>query len=82
MAKRSSEDLRATAAAFGVSVASVVKWPQRRRASGSSAATQMGGWRQLRLHREREWRWRGSPRSRIRWKAHQGRVDPKRLVFE
>ena len=46
---------RATAALFGVSVASVVKWSQRWRASGSAAAKQMGGWRQLRLKREREW---------------------------
>jgi transposase len=48
---------RATAALFGVSVASVVKWSQRWRASGSAAAKQMGGWRQLRLHREREREW-------------------------
>ena len=46
---------RATAALFGVSVASVVKWSQRWRASGSAAAKQMGGWRQLQLQREREW---------------------------
>src|SRR5262249_35013195 len=46
---------RATAALFGVSVASVVKWSQRWRASGSAAAKQMGGWRQLRLQSEREW---------------------------
>ena len=46
---------RATAALFGVSVASVVKWSQRWRVSGSAAAKQMGGWRQLRLQREREW---------------------------
>jgi transposase len=46
---------RATAALFGVSAASVVKWSQRWRASGSAAAKQMGGWRQLRLQREREW---------------------------
>src|SRR5262247_2823694 len=46
---------RATAALFGVSVASVVKWSQRWRASGSAAAKQMSGWRQLRLQREREW---------------------------
>jgi transposase len=38
-----------------VSVASVVKWSQRWRASGSAAAKQMGGWRQLRLQRERAW---------------------------
>src|SRR5215467_12843807 len=46
---------RATAALFGVSVASVVKWSQRWRASGSAAAKQMGGWRRLRLQRERDW---------------------------
>src|ERR1044071_9230415 len=46
---------RATAALFGVSVASVVKWSQRWRATGSVAAKQMGGWRQLRLQRESEW---------------------------
>src|SRR5947209_3356217 len=42
----SGRTCRATAVLFGVSVASVVKW---------SAAKQMGGWRQLRLQREREW---------------------------
>jgi transposase len=46
---------RATAALFGLSVASVVKWSQRWCASGSAAAKQMGRWRQLRLQREREW---------------------------
>ena len=46
---------RATAALFGVSVASVVKWSQRWRATGSAAAKQMGGWKQLQLLREREW---------------------------
>ena len=69
MARRYSQDLRdrvvgsvaggrtcrATAALFGVSVASVVKWSQRWRATGNAAAKQMGGWRQLRLQREREW---------------------------
>ena len=45
---------RATAALFGVSVASVVKWSQRWRATGADAK-QMGGWRQLRLKGEREW---------------------------
>jgi transposase len=40
---------------FGVSVASVVKWSQRWRASGSAAAKQMGGWKQLMLLSEREW---------------------------
>ncbi len=46
---------RATAALFGVSVASVVKWSQRWRATGSAAARQMGGWKQLMLLPEREW---------------------------
>src|ERR1700688_4948434 len=46
---------RATAALFGVSVASVVKWSQRWRATGSAAAKKMGGWRQLLLKSEREW---------------------------
>ena len=46
---------RATAARFGVSVASVVKWCQRWRATGSTAAFRMGGWRPLLLKNEREW---------------------------
>ena len=46
---------RSTAALFGVSVASVVKWSQRWRATGSAAAGQMGGWKQLMLLPEREW---------------------------
>ena len=46
---------RATAALFGVSVASVVKWSQRFRATGSAAAYKMGGWRQLLLKSERAW---------------------------
>ena len=124
---------RATAALFGVSVASVVKWSQRFRATGSAAAKKMGGWRQLLLKSEREWLLariaekpdltlravvaelgeRGTPasygavwrffkhegitfkkslfaseqdradvaRRRARWKMHQGRLDPRRLVF-
>jgi transposase len=46
---------RATAALFEVSVSSVVKWAQRWRRTGSAAAKQMGGWRQLSLNRERDW---------------------------
>src|SRR6202140_3402897 len=46
---------RATAAIFGVSVASVGKWPQRWRATGSAAAKKMGGWRQRGLQRGGEW---------------------------
>ena len=51
----SGRTCRATAALFGVSVASVVKWSQRWRASGSAAAKPMGGWKQLLLKNEREW---------------------------
>ena len=47
--------LWATAALFGVSVASVVKWSQRWRASGSAAAKPMGGRRPLRLASECAW---------------------------
>jgi hypothetical protein len=50
----SGRTCRATAALFGVSVASVVKWSQRWRASGSAAAKPMGGWKQLLLKSERE----------------------------
>src|SRR5580704_4387548 len=46
---------RATASLFGVSVASVVKWCQRWRATGSAAPSRMGGWRPLLLKSEREW---------------------------
>src|SRR5258708_974953 len=46
---------RATAMLFGVSVASVVKWSQRFRATGSAAAKKMGGWRPLLLKNERDW---------------------------
>src|SRR5271170_2485150 len=51
----SGRPCRATAALFGVSVASVVKWSQRWRASGSAAAQPMGGRRPLRLRCERAW---------------------------
>src|SRR5215472_15989678 len=51
----SGRTCRATAALFGVSVASVVKWSQRWRVSRSAAAKPMGGWKQLLLNSEREW---------------------------
>src|SRR5262249_21231929 len=51
----SGRTCRTTAALFGVSVASVVKWSQRWRASGSAAAKPMGGWKPLPLQSEREW---------------------------
>ena len=46
---------RATAALFGVSVASVVKWSQRFRTTGSAGAYRMGGHRPRSLQGEREW---------------------------
>src|SRR5215470_2477678 len=129
----SGRTCRVTAALFGVSVAGVVKWSQRWRASGSAAAKPIGGLRPLRLAGERAWQLariaekpdlmvravlaelaeRGTPashgavwrffkhegitfkkslhaseqdradiaRRRTRWRAHQGPLDPKRLVF-
>jgi transposase len=46
---------RAVASIFGVSVASVVKWAQRQRATGSAAAKPMGGKRPYVLEGERTW---------------------------
>jgi transposase len=43
------------ASTFGVSVASVVKWAQRFRLTGSAAARKVGGRRPYALAREREW---------------------------
>jgi transposase len=51
----SGESCRTVAATFKVSVASVVKWSQRYRATGSAAAKRMGGNRPPTLAREREW---------------------------
>jgi transposase len=49
------ESCRKVAATFQVSVASVVKWSQRFRATGSPAARPMGGNRPYALAAEREW---------------------------
>jgi transposase len=46
---------RAAAVAFDVSVASVVKWTQRFRATGSAAAKAMGGKRPFLLEHQRDW---------------------------
>lgn len=46
---------RAVADTFGVSVATVVKWSQRFRATGSAAAKAMGGKRPYALEAERDW---------------------------
>jgi transposase len=52
---RCGRSCRATAALFGVSVASVVKWSARFRQTGSAAAKPMGGARRLKLAGERAW---------------------------
>ncbi len=49
------ESCRRVAAIFQVSVASVVKWSQRFRATGSPAARPMGGNRPYALRGERDW---------------------------
>src|ERR1700732_5377834 len=46
---------RRVATVFQVSVASVVKWSQRSRATGSAAARPMGGHRPYALAGERDW---------------------------
>lgn len=46
---------RSVAALFDVSVASVAKWSQRYRATGSAAAKSMGGTRRSPLAPHREW---------------------------
>jgi transposase len=49
------ESCRAVAATFKVSVASVVEWSQRFRATGSAAARPVGGNRPYVLNSERDW---------------------------
>lgn len=49
------ESCRAVAALFDVSVASVVKWSQRKRQTGSAAARPMGGNRPYILSGQRDW---------------------------
>lgn len=49
------ESCRAVAATFKVSVASVVKWSQRFRATGSAASRPMGGNRPYALAGARDW---------------------------
>jgi transposase len=51
----SGQSCRKVAATFKVSVASVVKWSQRFRATGSASARAMGGNRPYVLARERDW---------------------------
>jgi transposase len=49
------QSCRTVAALFRVSVASVVKWSQRARVTGSPAAQPMGGRRPYALTGERDW---------------------------
>ncbi len=49
------QSCRTVAELFDVSVASVVKWSQRARATGSAAARSMGGKRPYLLENERGW---------------------------
>ena len=49
------QSCRSVAGTFGVSVASVVKWSQRFRTTGSAAAKRMGGRRRYALAGERSW---------------------------
>jgi len=49
------ESCRKVAETFKISVASVVKWSQRFRTTGSAAAKRMGGNRPRSLANEREW---------------------------
>ncbi|SDR44441.1 Transposase [Rhizobiales bacterium GAS113] len=51
----SGESCRKVAEVYKVSVASVVKWSQRFRATGSAAAKRMGGNQPRSLAGEREW---------------------------
>ena len=49
------QSCRSVASTFGVSIASVVKWSQRFRATGSAAARKVGGRRPYALAGERDW---------------------------
>lgn len=51
----SGQKCRAVAEVFDVSVASVVKWSQRSRTTGSAASKPMGGKRPYLLEAERAW---------------------------
>ena len=51
----SGQTMRAAAATIGVSVASAVKWTQRKSATGSAAAKPMGGKRPFLLEEQRDW---------------------------
>ena len=71
------ETVRAMAEALSVAPSSVVKWSQRRRATGSAAPGKIGG------HVPRNIRGEAADvaRKRARWKARLGGIDIQRLVF-
>ena len=54
-AVEAGQSCRSVAKTFMVSVSSVVKWSQRRRAVGSPAALKMGGHRPYVVAREKDW---------------------------
>ena len=54
-AVETGEPCRSVAAAYGVSVSSVVRWSQRKRRTGSAAAGKMGGYRGYILEGRGEW---------------------------
>ena len=83
------QSCRAVSKTFGVSVASVVKWSQRFRATGSAVAKPMAVWHFLKrqglsfkktLHASEQDR-ADVARRREQWKKYQGRFDPSRFVF-
>ena len=68
------ESCRLVPATFKVSVASVVKWSQRFRATGSAAAWPMGGNRPYVLSSERDWL--------LKWLAEQPDITLRALLAE
>src|ERR671918_699357 len=74
------DSCRVVSRLFGVSVASVVKWSQRKRSTGSAAARPRGSASKKSLHASEQDR-ADVIRRRRRWKIHQGKLDPARLVF-
>jgi transposase len=75
------DSCRVVAQRFSVSVASVVKWAQRARATGSPAAAPMGGHRPFVLAGERDWlRARLSEKSDITLRALAAELATRGVV--
>jgi len=75
--------VRETAALFGVSVASAVKWSQRLRGTGSAASRRVGGRRPRILAGEQEWllaRMAEQPDLTMRALAHELKASGYRMV--